>query len=62
MGVSTAGSGAHMAAQTLVAALLTSTPEVLLLLPVLCFIGVLTGAVNGLLANQIMKRLNDLHP
>lgn len=62
LGVSTAGSIAHMAAQTVVAALLTSTAEVMLLLPVLCFIGILTGTANGLIANQIVRRLALFRP
>ena len=57
IGDSAAGGAAHMAAQTMVAALLTSTVEVLLLLPVLTAVGVLTGTANGAIANMTLNPL-----
>ena len=50
-GVSCAGGAAHMAAQVAVAALVTSTPEVLLLLPWLMAAGTAAGFLNGMIVN-----------
>lgn len=50
-GVSCAGGATHMAAQVAVAALVTSTPEVLLLLPWLMAAGTVTGFLNGMILN-----------
>ena len=40
-----------MAAQVAVASLVTGTPEVLLLLPLLMAVGTVTGLLNGVLVN-----------
>jgi Predicted membrane protein len=50
-GISCAGGAAHMAAQTMVAAWATSTPDVLFLLPVLTCVGTVTGFLNGIVVN-----------
>ncbi|MBQ9903047.1 MAG: Gx transporter family protein [Clostridia bacterium] len=56
-GVSCAGGAAHMAAQAAVAAGLTSTPEVLYLLPLLTAVGTATGILNGIIVNLSARRL-----
>ena len=50
-GISCAGGAVHMAAQVAVASLVTGTPEVLLLLPLLMAVGTVTGVLNGVLVN-----------
>lgn len=50
-GVSAAGGAAHMVAQVAVAALITSTAEVMILLPLLTAIGTATGFLNGIIVN-----------
>jgi heptaprenyl diphosphate synthase len=54
-GVSACGGAAHMAAQTVVAALMTSTVEVFAILPVLTAAGILTGFLNGMVANMLCR-------
>jgi len=56
-GASAAGGAAHIAAQFVVAALLTSTPAVLGLMPPLLAVGTLTGTLLGITALVVMKRL-----
>ena len=56
-GVSCAGGATHMAAQVAVAAWMTATPEVLLLLPLLMAVGTATGLLNGIIVNLAMGRL-----
>ena len=58
-GVSCAGGAAHMAAQVAVAVGFTSTPEVLLLLPLLMAVGVVTGFLNGILLNFASRSLKS---
>lgn len=50
-GVSAAGGAVHMAAQVIVAAAVTSTAEVITLLPLLAAIGTATGFLNGTIVN-----------
>lgn len=50
-GISCAGGASHMAAQVVVASLVTGTSEVLLLLPLLMAVGTVTGLLNGILVN-----------
>ncbi len=57
VGVSAAGGAVHIAAQFTVAALVTSTPSVLRLMPPLLAVGTLTGALLGLTALLTMRRL-----
>lgn len=56
-GISAAGGAFHMAAQVIVAAMLTATPEVLTLLPLLMAVGTVTGLGNGALVNILCPRL-----
>ena len=58
-GISCAGGAAHMAAQVAVAALITSTPEVLYLTPLLTAVGTVTGFLNGIVVNLADKTLNS---
>ena len=53
VGISAAGGTVHMAAQVMVAVLMTATAEVAMLLSLLCTVGVLTGIGNGLMVNVI---------
>ena len=55
-GISAAGGAMHMAAQTAVAAWMTSTWNVLTLLPVLMGVGTLTGLLNGIIVNWMERR------
>ncbi len=55
-GLSAAGGAVHMAAQTAVAAWLTSAWEVLSLLPILTTVGTLTGLLNGVIVNMMERR------
>ena len=57
VGVSAAGGAAHIAAQFAAAALLTSTPALLRLMPPPFAVGTLTGALLGFGALLVMKRL-----
>lgn len=50
-GISCAGGAVHMAAQVAVASVVTDTPEVLMLLPLLMAVGTVTGLLNGILVN-----------
>lgn len=56
-GVSSIGGAAHMIAQLAVAALITETASVLLLLPVLLAVGTVTGMINGVIVNLIEKNI-----
>lgn len=55
VGVSAAGGAFHMAAQTAVAALLTSTGRILWLLAPLTAVGTLTGAVTGVACSLVLR-------
>lgn len=59
VGTSAAGGAAHIAAQFVVAAFLTSTPALISLMPPLLATGTLTGAVLGLTALLTEKRIPD---
>ena len=48
-----------MAAQVAVAALITSTPEVLYLTPLLTAVGTVTGFLNGIVVNLADKTLKS---
>ena len=50
-GISCVGGAAHMAAQVAVAAFLTSTSQVFMLIPVLVAVGTVTGFLNGAVVN-----------
>lgn len=56
-GISCAGGAAHMAAQAVVAACITSTPMVLLLIPILTAVGTATGFLNGIVLNLASRSL-----
>ncbi len=56
IGVSSAGGAAHITAQVLIAALITSTPRIMWLLAPLLAAGTVTGALTGLAAALILKR------
>ncbi len=56
-GISCAGGAAHMAAQVAVASLVTGTPEVLWLLPLLLAVGTATGFLNGIIVNLVSASL-----
>ena len=58
-GISSAGGAAHMAAQVAVAAFVTSSPEVLMLLPLLTAVGTVTGFLNGMIVNLASKSLKQ---
>lgn len=62
VGVSAAGGASHIAAQFAAAALLTSTPALLRLMPPLFAVGTLTGALLGLTALLVMKRIPQALP
>lgn len=57
-GVSAAGGAAHIAAQTVVAVLMTSTASVISLLPMLMAVGTVTGFINGIIVNLLERRLS----
>ncbi len=57
VGVSVAGGVCHNLAQLAVASLLTDAAALLYYLPVLLLAGVLTGALNGALLSEILKRI-----
>ena len=50
-GISCAGGAAHMAAQVAVACIITGTPEVMILTPLLTAVGTVTGFLNGIVVN-----------
>ncbi len=58
-GISCAGGAAHMAAQVMVAACVTSATQVLMLLPVLAAVGTLTGFLNGMVVNLALRGLRQ---
>lgn len=58
-GISCAGGAAHMAAQVGVASLITGTPEVILLLPLLTAVGTVTGFLNGIIVNLASRSLKS---
>lgn len=59
VGTSAAGGAAHIAAQFATAAVLTSTPALLRLLPPLLAVGTVTGSLLGLTALIVMKRIPE---
>ncbi len=62
IGASAAGGAAHIAAQFVVAALLTSTPALLRMLPPLLAVGTITGSLLGITALAVMKRMPVTSP
>ena len=56
-GISCAGGAAHMSAQVAVAAFITSSPEVLTLIPILTAVGTATGFLNGIIVNLASSSL-----
>lgn len=54
-GISAVGGAFHMAAQLIVAAIMTSTVSVMLLLPILIAAGTVTGFINGIIVNLIER-------
>ena len=59
VGVSAAGGAAHIMAQFAIAAIITSTPALLRLMPPLLAVGTVTGALLGLAALLTLRRLPD---
>lgn len=59
VGVSAAGGAAHITGQFAAAAVLTSTPALMRLMPPLLAAGTLTGAALGLTALMTLKRIPD---
>lgn len=59
VGASACGGAAHIAAQFAVAALLTSTPALMRLMPPLMAVGTLTGSLLGMTASALLRRLPD---
>jgi len=57
VGVSSAGGVAHIAAQFAVAAMMTSTPALLRLMPPLLAVGTITGALLGLTVLLVLRRI-----
>ncbi len=62
MGVSMAGGVFHNVGQILVAMILVETFSVVYYLPVLLVAGLATGAIIGLVAKEVLKRLTFLLP
>lgn len=60
MGVSVAGSVAHVGAQLLTAALITHTPGLTAYLPVLMVSGIITGAAIGFVAGALIRRVPEV--
>lgn len=61
IGVSTTGGILHNVGQLLVASLLAKSWYVMLYLPVLSFIGILSGIAVGIAANYLLKNVKTLH-
>ena len=62
VGVSAAGGAVHIIAQFCAAAMITSTPAVLRLMPPLLALGTLTGALLGIAALLTMNRMPAMLP
>lgn len=60
VGVSAAAGGAHMLAQICIAALLTSTPRLIVTLFPLSAVGIITGALTGFAASLILRAVRSL--
>lgn len=54
-GISAAGGASHIAAQVVVAVLMTSVVSVMSLLPILLSVGTITGFINGIIVNLIER-------
>jgi heptaprenyl diphosphate synthase len=52
----------HNVGQILVAMLVTGTPSIAVLLPVLTAVGIITGIITGLVAQFAIKFLGGMHP
>lgn len=59
-GVSMAGGVLHNLGQIMVAALVVQTAQVLLYFPILIFAGILTGAINGIVASICLEKTQKL--
>ncbi len=57
VGISAAGGAVHMAAQLVVAAIMTSTASVMSLLPILLAAGTITGFINGIIVNLVERNV-----
>ena len=58
VGVSIAGGVSHNFGQILLAAIIVETPAIFTYFPVLIFSGIVSGAVIGIVATLIIKRIN----
>ena len=61
IGVSATGAILHNVGQLLIASLIAQSWTVLLYLPVLSFIGILSGIVIGMIANYLLQHVEKLH-
>lgn len=61
MGVSMAGGVAHNIGQLIVAMIVVETYQVGYYLPVLLIAGLITGAVIGIVAGEVLKRIRGIH-
>lgn len=61
MGVSMAGGVAHNVGQLIVAMIVVETYQVGYYLPVLLIAGLITGAVIGIVAGEVLKRIRGIH-
>ncbi|MCT2534301.1 Gx transporter family protein [Aquibacillus koreensis] len=61
IGVSTAGAILHNVGQLMIASWIAQTWTVLLYLPVLSFIGILSGIAIGIFANYLLNHVEKLH-
>jgi len=61
IGVSVAGAIMHNVGQLLIASWIAQTWTVLLYLPVLSFIGILSGIAIGIIANYLLTHVEKLH-
>lgn len=59
VGISAVGGAMHMAAQLVVASIVTSTLSVMSLLPLLLAVGTVTGMLNGIIVNLIEKNIGN---
>ncbi len=61
MGVSMAGGVTHNVGQLIVAMIVVETYQVGYYLPVLLIAGLITGAVIGIVAGEVLKRIRGIH-
>jgi len=60
IGISVTGATLHNLGQLLIASYIARTWNVLLLLPILTFFGILSGIATGVAANYLLKSLNKI--